>query len=75
MKINCIEKPITHWSAIDYAKSLQNGTKRCNLCLKEKYHILTAPVNLISKRSELVSKCRHESMFYLVNYKSIQPDS
>ena len=75
MKINCIEKPITYWSAFDYDKSYQNGTKRCNLCLKEKHHILTSLVNLISKRSELVSKCRHENKFYLVNYKPIQADN
>ena len=75
MKINCIEKPITHWSAFDYDKSYQNGTKRCNLCLKEKHHILTSLVNLISKKSELVSKCRHENKFYLVNYKPIQADN
>ena len=70
-----IKKPIMHWSVIDYAKPYQNGSKRCNLCLMEKYHLLTSSVNLISKRSELVSKCYHEKKFHLVNYKVIPPDN
>ena len=75
MKRKGIKKPIMHWSVIDHAKPYQNGSKRCNLCLTEKYHILTSPVNLINKRSELVSKCRHENKFHLVNYKAIPPDN
>ena len=75
MKRKSIEKPIMHWSVIDQAKPYQNGFKRCNLCLTEKYHILTSPVNLINKRSERVSKCPHESKFYLINYKAIPPDN
>ena len=39
-----------------------------NFFLKQKYHILTSPVNFINKRSALVSKCRHENQFQLVNY-------
>ena len=72
MKRKGIKKPIMHWSVIDHAKPYQNGSKRCNLCLTEKYHILT-PVNLINKRSELVPKCRHENKFQLVNYKAVPP--
>ena len=75
MKRKGIEKPIMHWSVIDYAKSYQNESKRCDLCLTEKYYILTSPVNLINKRSELVSNCRHENKFYLVDYKPIPLDS
>ena len=71
MKRKSIKKPIMHWSVIDHAKPYQNGSKRCNLCLTEKYHILTSPVNLINKRPELVSKCRHENKLQLLNYKAI----
>ena len=49
VKRKVIKKPIIHWSVIDHAKPYQNGSKRCNLCLTEKYHILTSPVNLIKK--------------------------
>ena len=75
MKRKSIKKQIMHWSVIDNAKPYQNGSKRCNLRLTEKYHILTSLVNLINKRSELVSKCGHEINFHLVNYKAIPPDN
>ena len=75
MKRKGIKKPIMHWSVIDHAKPHQNGSKRWNLCLTEKYHILTSPVNLINKRSKLVSKYRHEKKFHLVNYKATPLDN
>ena len=75
MKRKGIKKPIMHWSVIDHAKPYQNGSKRCNLYLTEKYDILTSLVNLIKKRSELVSKCHHEKKFHLVSYKAIPPDN
>ena len=70
-----IKNSIMHWSVIDHAKPDQNGYKRCNLCLTEKYHILTSPVNLINERSELVLKSHHEKKFHLVNYKGIPLDN
>ena len=75
MKRKDIKKSIMHRSVIDHDKPYKNGSKRCNLFLTEKYHILTSPVTLINKRSELVSKCRHENKFHLVNYKAIPPDN
>ena len=74
MKRKGIKKPTMHWSFIDHATPYKNGSKSCSLCLTEKYHITTSPVNLINKRSELVPKCRHENKFYLVSYKAIPPD-
>ena len=73
MKGKGIKKPAMHWSVTDHAKQYWNGSKRCNLCLTEKYHILTSPVNLINKRPELISKCRHENKLQLLNYKAISP--
>ena len=49
MKRNGMEKPIMNWSVIDHAKPYQNDSKRCNLSLTEKYHILTSLVNVINK--------------------------
>ena len=44
------------------------------LCLTEKYHILLSWLNPFNnKRKDLVSKCRHESKYYLSNYKGFQP--
>ena len=71
MKRKGIKKSIIHRSVIDHDKPYKNGSKRCNLFLTEKYHILTSPVTLINKRSKLVSKCHHENKFHLVNYKEI----
>ena len=75
MKRKGIEKQIMHWPVTDHAKPVQNGSKRWNLCLTVKYHVLISPVNLISKKSELVSKCCHENKFHLVNQKAIPLDN
>ena len=71
LKRKDIYKSIKHWSVTDHAKPYMNESKRCNLSLTEKYHILTSPVNLNNKMSELISKCCHENKFYLINYKAI----
>ena len=38
------------------------------LYLIEKYHIILSTKNLLNKRNELVTKCRHENKFYLGNF-------
>ena len=42
------------------------------LCLHEKLYIATYydQEELLNKRSELASKCRHEKKFLLANYKA-----
>ena len=61
------------WSILDKAKPYPPASKECMLYLTERYPITFATKNLLSKRSELVTKCRHENKFYLVNYKDIPP--
>ena len=57
------------WSKIASAQPYQNGSKRCNLCLTEKLLIINGDENkLLNKRSDLISKCRHENKYYLMNY-------
>ena len=47
------------------------GSKNCNLCLNEKLLILGFKENnILNKRNELVSKCRHENKHSLVNHKA-----
>ena len=75
MKRKDVNKPIMHRSVIDHAKPYRNGSKGGNLCSTKKFHILTSPINLINKRSELVMKCLHENKFHLVNYKAIPSDN
>ena len=65
-------KPNLKWSIVGEAKGYSNVTKPYILCLYEKLTILTYPIqqDLLNKRSELVSKCRHQNKFLLANYKS-----
>ena len=59
-----------NWSIASRAQSYNSESKRCNLCLTEKLHILNAEKHsLLNKRPELISKCCHENKFYLRNFK------
>ena len=46
----------------------------CNLCIAEKLEIMKADKDRsLNRRSELVSKCRHENQFYLCNFPPAIP--
>ena len=54
------------WEICEKTPLYTNKTKKCQMCLAEKLHIITADSNMtLNKRSELVSKCRHQTKFYL----------
>ena len=56
------------WRKVKQARSYSNISKRCNLCLWEKYFIIYKPDMLtLNNRSELVSNCRHSKKFLLKN--------
>ena len=58
------------WSILKRAKPYSGKPSRCNLCLAEKLCILTTDKSvLLNKRSELITKCRHENKFYAANQK------
>ena len=58
------------WSIVTQASSYRGNPSRCNLCLTEKLCILSADRStLLNKRSELITKCRHENKFYAANQK------
>ena len=58
------------WSILKRAKPYSGKPSRCNLCLAEKLCILTADKSvLLNKRSELITKYRHENKFYAANQK------
>ena len=65
-------KPTLKWYISKSVPSYSNITKSCMLCLHEKFEILTYPNQdeLLNKRSELASKCRHVSKYPLSNYKA-----
>ena len=50
------------WNIAAYATPYRCGTRRCHLCLTEKYFIAQAKqINLLNKRIELISKCWHRN--------------
>ena len=54
------------WRKIKQARSYSNVTKKCNLCLWEKYFIICKPeMCTLNTRNELVSCCRHSRKFLL----------
>ena len=56
------------WSIMGHAKPYDNISKRCNLCNLEKFYIICkAELASLNKRTELVSKCRHEAKYMLAN--------
>ena len=59
------------WSILSRAHAYTNKTDRCNLCLTEKLLKSTTKQDILNKRSELISKCRHENKFYLSNFSGI----
>ena len=57
------------WDILRKAPAYSNLSKKCDLCLTEKLMIITADKSkLLNKRSEIISKCRHENKFYLSNF-------
>ena len=49
------------WRIIKQCKSYSKSTKRCNLCLHEKFIIICHPeLSSLNKRNELVSTCRQK---------------
>ena len=56
------------WNIIDKAKDFNPATRKCRLCLKEKYHIIFQPTGAtLNERTELYSTCRHRLRRVLAN--------
>ena len=54
------------WRVLVKTQPIKSGTSICNLCLTEKYLILTSKLkNLLNNKTELISKCRHQNKFML----------
>ena len=62
--------PTITWKIIKQAAPYNNISKKCRLCLEEKLAIIsyTNSNQLLNKRNELVSKCRHQNNFLLKYY-------
>ena len=64
--------PTLVWTIAKRVPPYSNISKKCLLCLHEKLKIINypRPEELLNKRSELISKCRHANKFLLRNYKT-----
>ena len=65
------DKNIVHeikWKIVARSKAYSTSTKKCNLCLKEKYFIICKPqMSSLNNRNELASECRHRKKHLLCN--------
>ena len=56
------------WRVLSSSSPYNSSSKRCNLCLKEKFLINCRPdLSSLNKRNELVSSCRHRNKALLRN--------
>ena len=63
--------PTIRWRIIKHHAAYNPVSKRCNLCLSEKLYILEHEGgNLLNKRDELISKCRHRNKYTLLHHDS-----
>ena len=54
------------WSILQKSRPYVCGSRKCDLCLSEKLHIILNRSNdLLNKRTEIANKCRHNSKFKL----------
>ena len=64
------------WEILKRAATYTIGVWRCYLCLEEKQSILKADKRtLLNKRSELVSKCRHQNKFNISKFSLVEERS
>ena len=58
------------WEVMRQAAPYSNISRRCLLCLHEKLAVAfyPNPEELLNKRSDMISKCRHLNKFLLMNF-------
>ena len=66
------KNPRITWKIVEKSKAFTPESKKCHLCLAEKYHIANFENHeaLVNKKSEIVSKCRHRRKFELSLFDS-----
>ena len=56
------------WRIISKCSSYSPSSKKCNLCIKEKYFIICKPeLGTLNNRNELASECKHRKKHLLCN--------
>ena len=59
--------PNITWRIVKKSKAYTPESKRCSLCLTEKFEIANYPDrNLLNKRTEIIAKCRHRRKHLLM---------
>ena len=67
------QAPRLTWEIKGQYKVFNPAVKKWNFCLNEKLAIIDDPdKNMLNKRSEVISQCRHRNKFKLVNLMSRQ---
>ena len=68
--------PALTWEVLRTAKAYSNIAKMCSSCLHEKLAIITYPYRdeLLNRRSELITKCRHtcKRFLFILDYFHVQ---
>ena len=66
------EEPVLVWKILGQNEAYNVNTKRCLLCLNEKLQIaIYRGNNMLNKRTEIISKCRHRNKYVLASYDSM----
>ena len=65
---------VLKWKLIDKGHIYDSSTEICNLCNKEKYHIINNPERAtLNIKNELWRDCIHKSRLLLCNYRKGKP--
>ena len=65
------EEPNIKWEIVRVCKKYKSGSRKCDICLTEKYVILREKgPNSLNKRSELMYTCPHRKKYRLSNLKT-----
>ena len=58
------------WNLLSKARPYICGTRKCDLCISEKFEIIKSSTNrTLNKRTEIANKCKHRAKFKLKNFK------
>lgn len=61
----------TTWKILSKSRPYSPETKKCNLCLEERYFLLFKPhLASLNQRNEIASNCRHRKKFLLCTAKN-----
>ena len=66
------EEPVFEWKNLGQHQPYNVNTKWCLLCLNEKLQItIYRENNMLNKRTEIISKCRHRNKYALASHDSM----